>query len=164
MFLVQEQNQSKTHKAKKKGCSDEFVNTAFSVYSASGILIKKNVNVQYIWREFSWKCCFRKYSQVQKIILHFACILYVHSPGFQSTARVPEGLLIYWVLVMAENHLVNVIVDSKGNGYLNCFSERIKRIIKLFFRLLFNYMGSTFYLEPLEFFVFVCVNIQYDFN
>jgi len=34
----------------------------------------------------------------------------------------PEGPLIYWVLVAVQNHLVNVIIDSKGN------------ILKLLFR------------------------------
>lgn len=49
-------------------------------------------------------------------------MLRVHGPDFQSTAHMPEGPSVYWVLVMTENHLVNVIIDSKRN------------ILKLLFR------------------------------
>lgn len=46
------------------------------------------------------------------------CIVHARSMYMALVFRVqymPEGVLIYCVLVMVENHLVNVIIDSKGN-------------------------------------------------
>lgn len=45
------------------------------------------------------------------------CFVYAKSVymalGF--TVFVPQGPLVYWVLETAENCLINVIIDSKGN-------------------------------------------------
>lgn len=126
----------------RKCCSDNFVlllvvflvtckiNWAFSVYSASGITIKKKiVHVQYIWREWSWKHCFRKCSHVQKKPLFCACKVCVLGPGFQSTVLVPRGPWFTGFLRQLKIVSLMSLLIAK-EMYLNCFSERIKHIIK----------------------------------
>lgn len=51
----------------------------------------------------------------------------VHARSMYMTldfrVTVPQGPLVYWVLETAENHLINVIIDSKGNVLKLLFRE-----------------------------------------
>lgn len=93
------------------------INRAFSVYNASGI-IKKIVHVQYIWREWSWKL-----QEVQPCPKEAAVLCMPGLCAQPCIALVPQGPLVYWVLQTAENRLINVIIDSKGNVLKLLFRE-----------------------------------------